>query len=343
MNAKSKPMNRRSFRFVRKTKHRCGPMTSLLLLIVGGVAMTETSIATAQKIYWTNECSVPKRDAWQGVYRANLDGALVEELVTDVVSPHGIALDLNGGKMYWLEAIFIIRADLDGSTVETIGQIPFSGSLQDIALDMAGAKIYWTSIDFSSGGAIYRANLDGSELEVVHAPGNLFRPHVLTLDVGARRMYFGEGCSLFVADMDPPTAPQLIYTYRACTVFPYVGGIGAVTFAPEMQRLYWGEPGGNLVRGKIKCALPEAQEVRTLIRFRGLRGGQSATPRGIAVDEHGGKLYWASYYENRIRRADLDGSDVENILTLRDGVACPSGVALDLRPLASTSSDQSGR
>ena len=51
------------------------------------------------------------------IQRANLDGTGVEDLVASgLVTPQGLALDVPGGKMYWVDsgAGFIQRANLSG-------------------------------------------------------------------------------------------------------------------------------------------------------------------------------------------------------------------------------------
>lgn len=52
--------------------------------------------------------------------------------------------------------------------------------------------------------------------------------------------------------------------------------------------------------------------------------------RGLAVDVAGGKLYWADVIELFIKRSDLDGSNVENIVQLPGGEdpAFPSALAI---------------
>ena len=57
------------------------------------------------------------------IQRANLDGSNVEDLVTQgLSSPRGIALDVEGGKMYWTDSGTdkIQRANLDGSNIEDL-------------------------------------------------------------------------------------------------------------------------------------------------------------------------------------------------------------------------------
>ena len=61
------------------------------------------------------------------VQRANLDGSNIETLITELEAPFGIALNVDGGKMYWTEADMDVpgrykvqRANLDGSNIETL-------------------------------------------------------------------------------------------------------------------------------------------------------------------------------------------------------------------------------
>ena len=46
-------------------------------------------------------------------------------------------------------------------------------------------------------------------------------------------------------------------------------------------------------------------------------------PRGLAVDSAAGKLYWTDYGSDRIQRANLDGSEVEDLVTA--GLRIPLG------------------
>lgn len=94
-----------------------------------------------------------------GIARTNLDGSGgVEQLVSNVDASDGLALDLNGGKLYWVQRHSpprLLRANLDGTNVEVL---PVTvSSPQDIEVDAPARKIYWT--DNSSIG---QANLDGS-------------------------------------------------------------------------------------------------------------------------------------------------------------------------------------
>ena len=122
------------------------------------------------------------------IQRANLDGSEVEDIVTSGLdSPHGIALDVAAGKIYWTDwkTNRIQRANLDGSEVEDI----VTSGLRlpaGIALDVAAGKMYWTAAGTDK---IQRANLDGSVVEDLVTSG-LRIPLRIALDVAAGKMYW---------------------------------------------------------------------------------------------------------------------------------------------------------
>ena len=52
-------------------------------------------------------------------------------------------------------------------------------------------------------------------------------------------------------------------------------------------------------------------------------------PWGIALDVAGGKMYWTDWRSDKIQRSNLDGSDVEDLVT---GLSPPEGIALEYAP-----------
>ncbi|MFC1980245.1 hypothetical protein ACFLVS_05310 [Chloroflexota bacterium] len=127
----------------------------LLLCMVTALFSYPSVVAAAQgsKMYWTDS-------ATDKIQRANLDGSNVDDLVTGLGNPRGIALDIAGGKMYWTDSGTnkIQRADLNGSNVEDL----VTGLSAGIALDVAGGKMYWA--DWGTD-KIQRADLNGSNVE----------------------------------------------------------------------------------------------------------------------------------------------------------------------------------
>ena len=51
--------------------------------------------------------------------------------------------------------------------------------------------------------------------------------------------------------------------------------------------------------------------------------------RGIALDTAAGKMYWADPFADKIQRANLDGSQIEDLIT---GLPAPNAIALHLCP-----------
>ena len=149
------------------------------------------------QIYWT-AWTFTFTDSEGGIYRANLDGSNVETLVTGQHLPYSLALDVAGGQMYWTAIDpegggIIYRANLDGSNAEPLITRSSEG-LVGLALDVAGGQIYWTAwtaIDpegFTEEGIIYRANLDGSNVEALIDEQSV--PLSLALDVAGGQIYW---------------------------------------------------------------------------------------------------------------------------------------------------------
>lgn len=55
--------------------------------------------------------------------------------------------------------------------------------------------------------------------------------------------------------------------------------------------------------------------------------GSEAGPCGIAIDPAAGKIYWTTFNGDQVKRADLDGTDIEVLFTIPGESLC--GVALD--------------
>ena len=188
------------------------------------------------KIYWTH--------ADDGIYRANLsDGTNIEHLVRDniwSISGGRIALDVAGGKMYWTngKTNSISRANLDGANPEELLKL-FVGTPLDIALDVAGGKMYWTQ--WEGNASISRANLDGSDVELLINPGDR---RGIALDVAGGKMYWTDGFDgIGMANLDGSNVRN--FDTPDFTM-------GDVTLDLSNGRMYWvdGE-GSELRRGNL--------------------------------------------------------------------------------------------
>ena len=259
------------------------------------------------KIYWTSS---------DRIQRANRDGSHVENLVT-FGSPRGLALDMQGGRMYWTDqgARKIWRADLDGSQVEgliTFGLISPVG----LALDVDAGKIYWTD---SGSNKIQRADLDGSRVENIVSLG-LHSPEGLALDTDGGKIYWTDYGTNKIqrGNLDGSQVEDLVTTGLSSPE--------GLALDVKAGKIYWADYSTD----KIQRANLDGTDVEDLVTT-GL-----SIPKGLALDVEAGKIYWTDSGSNKIQRGDLDGTDVEDLLTSE--LRAPLGLALD-SPVASLTPD----
>jgi len=160
----------------------------LVTTMVDGVAGIAID-GVAKKMYWVDYSS-------KSIKRANLElkngeaphsRSDVEEIVTaDLENPLFITLDLKSKKMYWTDREKIQRADLDGSSIETL--VEGRASLRGIALDVAAGKMYWAD---STARKIQRSNLDGTGVEDLVVDGQ-DGPSGVTLDLKKGKIYWAD-------------------------------------------------------------------------------------------------------------------------------------------------------
>ena len=84
------------------------------------------------------------------------------------------------------------------------------------------------------------------------------------------------------------------------------------------DKVYW----VNTDDGSIQRAERNGTDEETIVSGLNL-------PYGVAVDEVGAKVYWTEYGSTkRVRRANTDGSNIENLIT--GGMDVPRSIALDV-------------
>jgi hypothetical protein len=126
----------------------------------------------AGHIYWTN-MGVPHRNDGS-IERADLDGGNRRFIIPEggTFTPKQLHLEKKSGKLYWSdrEGMRVMRANLDGSQVETLVQTGEGESDRHnpskwcvgIAVDPIHGQIYWTQKgpDDSGHGRIFRASIN---------------------------------------------------------------------------------------------------------------------------------------------------------------------------------------
>ncbi len=195
-------------------------------------------------------------------------------------------------------------------------------------------KMYWTD-DFTDEaqfrygtflygtGRISRANLDGSQVEIVRRPQS---PTRIALDVEGRKMYW-TGNSYTITNRVGSLIWYISYGLIQRASLDGRGGYLRLRNVRDQNprgialdvgrgKMYWAANLGRIYRANLDGSQVE-------IILRGLR-----SPNGIALDVGGGKMYWTDYGTDKIQRANLDGSNVEDLITT--GLSGPSGIALDV-------------
>ena len=239
------------------------------------------------------------------IQRANLDGSDVEDLVTGLNQPLGIALDVAGGKMYWTDkgTDKIHRSNLDGSNIEDL----ISSGLKEprrVALDLTGGMMYWAD---ATTDKIQRATLNGANIE--NLVTGLVEPRGLALNVEEGKMYWTDRSANKIqrADLDGSDIEDLVTGLREPVglALDLVGG-----------KIYW----ADATTDRIQRADLDGSNVEDILTT-GL-----GEPRGLALDIAGGKIYWADNGTDKIYCVNLDGS---HQLIIRRLVT-PIGIALDI-------------
>ena len=247
-------------------------------IVAAGISSLGVAVDVANgKLYWTTSSQVP--GVAGTIQRSNLDGSGREVLAdgADGVSgPADLQLDLSAGKVYWTDIGLpggrIMRANLDGSAVETVfsapahrgpdfgtgpGQTLEFASVWGLALDPAAGVMYWT--DFF-GGDIHRANLDGTGVSGPLVTG-LGQPRGLVIDHAAGQMIWteqlnstisraaldGSGVQLILDDLDG------------------VDEAFGLAIDPIPGKLYW----TNMKSGEIRRADLDGQNAQSLLLFPG--------------------------------------------------------------------------
>jgi sugar lactone lactonase YvrE len=223
----------------------------------------------AGHIYWTN-MGVPNLDDGS-IERADLDGKNRRVIVPQGVThtPKQIHLDKDGGKLYWCdrEGLRVMRANLDGSQVETLVETGRGDEDRrdqtrwcvGITIDPVRKQIYWTQKGPTKGdqGRLFRAGVEiprgetaanRSDIEVFfdHLP----EPIDLELDLKNRVLYWTDrgdpprGNTVNRASIDAkPQAPEIVIRHL-------MEGIGIALDVPG-DRMFVTDFAGSLYSARL--------------------------------------------------------------------------------------------
>jgi hypothetical protein len=239
-------------------------------------------------IYWSN-MGVPHRNDGS-IERADLDGGNRRFIIPEggTFTPKQVHLEKKSGKLYWSdrEGMRVMRANLDGSQVETLIQTgEGEGDRRDpsnwcigITVDPTRGQMYWTQkgADDSGRGRIFRAGID---LPRGQTPANRFdvellfeelpEPIDLELDLEHRVLYWTDrgdpprGNTVSRAPIDGDLKQQIVLDHL-------MEGIG-ITLDVRADRMFVTDLAGSIycarLNGSEKCPIAMAQGNLTGIAF----------------------------------------------------------------------------
>jgi sugar lactone lactonase YvrE len=163
----------------------------------------------AGHLYWTN-MGIPDRNDGS-IERTDLDGRNRRTIVPEggTHTPKQLHLEKKSGKLYWCdrEGMRVMRANLDGSRIETLVQTgegdadsrKASNWCVGIAVDADGGQIYWTQkgADNAAQGRILRAGIEtpkgqtaANRSDITVLFDKLPEPIDLEIDVANRVLYW---------------------------------------------------------------------------------------------------------------------------------------------------------
>ena len=193
-----------------------------------------------------------------------------------------------------------------GPSILIISGLPFLFSV--IGAPLHGQTIYWTQPD-----GIYRKSLPAGETETLILQNHQPNARGVAVDTDAGKLYWASGYPHAIerSDLDGSHVETLVEfsSHRPL-------GIALDTLRGKM---YWAR-GYSSGPGKIQRANLDGSDLEDLF------WADSPAPSDVALDVANDKMYWADWSLDIIRRANLDGTNIETLVTS----AGPHALALDL-------------
>lgn len=223
--------------------------------------------------------------------------------------------------IYWVGAVStgetggttIFRTSLDNTGIDTLLSASEPSTFNSVAIDTVHGKIYWTeSSDPQNPGAIGRAALNGDSAEVL-LEGIACGIGTLTdleLDLVEDKMYWGEnsdcGVGLLRAGLDGADVEE----------FPLRGNFyaGAIALDIVNRMIYW------------TYTQPPVRIMRASLSGENLEVIIDGPACGLALARSHSKIYWTDCTGGKIRRANSDGREAEDVLVTRGD---PTDLAID--------------
>jgi len=259
------------------------------------------------------------------VLSVNPDGSGKKLLASGAPLPDGIVVDVEAGHLYWTNMGsspknndgFIERADLDGANRKTIVPPGVTFTPKQLHLEKASGRLYWSDRE---GMRVMRANLDGSQLEILVQTGegdadredatkwcvgiavDPDRGHIYWTQKGPDNAGVGQ---LLRAGIDIPKGQSATTRKDIEVLYDGIPEPIDIELDRENRLIYWTDrgdpPRGNTVNRAPMDAGRKARPAPEIL-FTHLMEGI-----GIALDLKGGRMFMTDL-AGSVYSARLDGS-----------------------------------
>ncbi len=262
------------------------------------------------------------------IVSASPDGTDRQVLVEGLKGqPDGIAVDVEGGHIYWTnmgdyaaDDGSIERSNLDGSNVTTIVKAGGTWTGKQLFLDKKNGKLYWSDRE---GLRVMRANLDGSNLETLIETGRGDEARKdqrnwcvgMAVDVAGGKIYWtqkgGDNANVGTirrANLDIPRGQTALNRTDIEVLFDRLPEPIDLELDLAKRHLYWTDRGNPPEGNTVNRSPMDGPRQRTI-----LAGGFNETI-GIALDLEQGRMFLTDL-RGSVYSLKLDGTDRRVVLT----------------------------
>lgn len=246
---------------------------------------------------------------------------------------------------YGTEFIRSLMLDGSGTTTDILNLVGKAGI--GLAYDATNEKIYFSDFDTYPLGNIWRADLDGSNAEIIVS--NIGDPYGLVVDeINSKIYWVDDDGNISRANLDGSSAEigivnisggqwraialdvenSKMYAYEVNEENLYVADLDGTNPQILISGIYGYAIAVDTVNNKIYFD-DQNEEIFGVANLDG-SNIQTIDPDGtriygIQIDNENNKLYWSGRDTGELYRADLDGSNREILAT---GISSPRGIAL---------------
>jgi hypothetical protein len=256
------------------------------------------------------------------VWRANLDGTNRQEVASDqgISAPDSITIDRDSGYLYWTNMGTLMgganrgtlqRMKLGSDVVETILPMGTTNTPKQLSIDLAGKKVYWCDRE---GAKVWRAELDGSNPEVLLSGHGMIQLVGMALDPDKRQFYFSDRISrrIFRAGFDLPAGETA--DTRSDIEPLLVFNVGSMPIDLDLdlstRLIYWTDRSyGTVERAGMDLPMGQIAETRTDIETV---AALLPDTLGISLDHVQNQLYFTQL-SGEVWRSNLDGTNLHLI------------------------------